>query len=82
MSLRDEARAISKKPGPQTTTIMRIVASLDGDDRADVVGLIWDDAEVTSSRAAAEILTRHFGDRFGSVSDQQVRNHRSKVPRP
>lgn len=82
MGLRDEARSISRRPGPQTTTILRIIASLDGDERDDVIGLIWDDADVTSSRAAAEILTKHFGATFGSVSDQQVRNHRQKVPRP
>lgn len=82
MSLRDEARAISKRPGPQTTTILRIIGSLDDDDRDDVIGMVWDDADTTSSRAVAETLTKHFGERFGPVSDQQVRNHRQKVPRP
>lgn len=80
MGLRDEAAAESKRPGPQTSAILRIVNSLDGDDRDEVVALVWDDVD-TSSRAVAHVLTKHFGDRFGRVTDQQVRNHRSK-PRP
>lgn len=80
MSLRTEAAEASKRPGPQTSAILRIIESLDGDDRDEVVALVWDDVD-TSSRAVAEVLTKHFGDRFGRISDQQVRNHRSK-PRP
>lgn len=81
MSLREEAAALSSRPGPQTSAIMRIVESLSGDDRDDVVGMVWDDVH-TSSRAVAEVLTKHFGDEFGKVTAQQVRNHRSAKPRP
>jgi hypothetical protein len=81
VSLREEAAALSTRPGPQTSAIMRLVDSLDGDERDDVVGLVWDDVH-TSSRAVAEVLTKHFGDRVGKITSQQVRNHRSAKPRP
>jgi hypothetical protein len=80
MGLIDEAAAISGTSGPQTSRIGKIVDSLSGKKRDEVVELIWDHPEVTC-RAAAEVLTKHYGDQFGRVTTSQVQEHRRK-PRP
>jgi hypothetical protein len=80
VGLIDEAVAISGTPGPQSSRIGRIIDSLSGKKRDEVVALIWDHPEVTS-RAAAEVLTRHFGEQAGTVTPSQVQEHRRK-PRP
>jgi hypothetical protein len=80
MGLIDEATAISGTSGPQGSKISRIIDSLSGKRRAEVVELIWDHPEITS-RAAAEVLTKHYGDTFGTITMSQVMEHRRK-PRP
>ena len=80
MGLIDEAVAISGSPGPQSSRIGRIIDSLSGKKRDEVIELVWDHSEVTC-RAAAEVLTRHFGEQVGAVTTSQVQEHRRK-PRP
>lgn len=81
MSLIDEAKAITKKSGPQTSKILRLVEALDGKERAEVIELIWDHTADLTARSIAEVLTKHYGDRFGEITQQQVQDHRKK-PRP
>jgi hypothetical protein len=80
VGLIDEAVAISGTPGPQTSRIKRIIDSLSGKKRDEVIELVWDHPEVTS-RAAADVLTKYFGEQFGAVTESQVQEHRRK-PRP
>jgi hypothetical protein len=82
VSLRDEARADTKRPGTQGTTILRLVAMLDGDEREEVVSLIWEPDPDISARAVGDVLTRHFGDRVGKISGGQVEDHRRNKARP
>lgn len=81
MGLRDEAAALSGNTGPRTTTLYRLIDTLSGDERADVIALVWDDHHITST-AAAQVLSNHYSDRFGIITDQQVRHHRRSKPRP
>lgn len=79
MSLRDEALAIGRQAtGPQST-IMRLVDLLDGDERDEVISLVWDRDPDISARAIAETLTRHYGARVGKITRQQVTNHQAMV---
>lgn len=74
MSLRSEAAASKRRTGPMSN-IRRLLDHLDGDERDEVVALIWDDTHISGSVVAAT-LDRHFAE-FGPFSDQQVRNHRN-----
>lgn len=82
MSLRDEASALTKRPGSQTSRIMRLVAELSGKQRTEVVDLIWTHDPDISSRAVGEVLTKHFGDRVGEITGNQVEDHRRNKARP
>jgi hypothetical protein len=81
MGLRDEAVAATKHPGTQGTTIFRLIALLEGDERAEVIELIWERDPNISARAIGDVLTKHFGDRVGKISGGMVEDHRRK-PRP
>lgn len=81
MSLRDEARALGRKATGPESTIMRLVDLLEGDERAEVISLIWDHDPDISHRAIADTLTRHYGARVGRITLQQVTNHR-RLERP
>jgi hypothetical protein len=82
MSLLDEARHATKRPGSQQSRIMRLVDMLDGDERAEVVALIWDGDPNVSARAIGEVLTKHFADLVGEVTGNQVEDHRRNKARP
>lgn len=79
MSLIDEAKALTKKSGPQTSKILRLVDSLDGKERDEVVELIWDHQTDITARAVAEVLTKHYGAEVGEITQQQVQDHRKKA---
>lgn len=81
MGLRDEAAALSGKTGPRTTTLYRLIDTLSGEERDDVIALVWDDHHITGT-AVAQVLTKHYGDQFGIITDQQVRHHRTHKARP
>lgn len=78
MGLLDEAQALSKRSGPQTSKILRLIESLSGKERDEVVELIWDHAQDLSAVAVATVLDRHYGDRVGEITQQQVQAHRKK----
>jgi hypothetical protein len=78
MGLKDEALAATKKPGTQGTTILRLVGLLEGDERDEVIGLIWDRDPGISARAIGDVLTKHYGDRVGKITGGQVEDHRRK----
>jgi hypothetical protein len=83
LSLRDEAAAAHprRKPGPKPT-IARLVDLLEGDERDEVVALVWDEDHELSYEAIARTLTKHYGNRVGRITAQQVGNHRRSEPRP
>ena len=60
-----------------------LLDSLDGDERAEVIDLVWHDGrrDAPSHRAIADVLTRHYGATFGTFSQQLVQRQRQK-PRP
>lgn len=78
MGLRDEARSETRSPGTQGSTIMRLIDLLDGDERDEVIDLVWNVDPNISARAIGEVLTKHYGDRVGPISGQQVQDHRKK----
>ena len=82
MSLLDEARSATKRPGSQQSRIMRLVDMLDGKERDEVVALIWDIDPNISARAIGEVLTKHFGDLAGEITGNQVEDHRRNKARP
>lgn len=76
MGIRDEASTLVKPPGaPSRLTLL--LAHLDGDERADLVALVWDDTHI-STRAVADALNKHYPD-HGPFTHQQIRNHRVRV---
>lgn len=74
MSIRDDAAQGAKRTGP-TSAITRLLAQLDGEERDDVIALIWDDLHI-SGMAAARALNKWYP-QYGPFTDQQVRNHRN-----
>lgn len=79
MGLREEAVAARKLPGPKSA-LNRLLDDLNGDERAEVVELVWESPDI-GNRAIADVLTRHYGERVGLITEQQIRNHRDK-PKP
>ena len=81
MGLRDEAVELSGRPGYRSK-IHRIIDSLDGDDREEVISLVWDLDPDIKATGVARVLTKHFGHLVGPVTDNQVTEHRNNQPRP
>ena len=83
MGLMDEARALTKRPGTQTSKILRVVDGLTGKARAEVISLVWDHDPNISSRAIGEVLTKHYAELAGGeITGGQVDAHRRDKPRP
>jgi hypothetical protein len=81
MGLRDEAREATGGAG-LPSRLERLLDALDGDEREAVIDLVWhDDVGGISNRAIAEVLTKHYGDRFGKFTLQAIQRERQK-PRP
>lgn len=79
MGLREEAVAAKKLPGPKSA-LNRLLAELDGNERVEVIDLVWESPDI-GNRAIADVLTKHYGERVGLITEQQIRNHRDK-PKP
>jgi|694.fasta_scaffold100487_7 hypothetical protein len=81
MGLRDEAREATGGAG-LPSRLERLLDALDGDEREAVIDLVWhEDVGDISNRAIADVLTKHYGDRFGTFTLQGIQRHRQK-PRP
>jgi hypothetical protein len=81
VSLLDEARAATKRPGGQSR-IYKLVGLLDGDERAEVIDLVWCAESDISARATAEVLNRHYEHLVGAITGNQVEDHRRSKVRP
>jgi hypothetical protein len=84
MSIRERAvtrsNAAVRRRGGQAK-IARLLEHLDGEERAEVIALVWDDTDISSTAVGAE-LTEAYGHIVGRITDQQIRNHRNYQPRP
>jgi hypothetical protein len=81
VSLRDEAVVASGRPGYRSK-IHRILETLDGEERDEVIALVWDPDPEIRATGVARVLTRHYGHLVGPVTDNQVTEHRNNQPRP
>lgn len=77
-----EARQFAGTPG-RPSKLERLLDSLDGDERAEVIEFVWndgDDPQVTH-RTIAAVLTDHYGAEFGEFSLQLIQRSRAR-PKP
>lgn len=77
-----EARHLNARAG-RPSKLERLIDALDGEERAEVIDLVWHDGSdhQPSNRAIAQVLTKYYGDRFGPFSLQLVQRQRQR-PRP